>query len=158
MRNTYDDSGWPIVHVTMAPGNRGVDDIEHHLAQLATFVEHGPCAFVLNLTQAEPLNPTERKRTADAMQQREALFPGNTLAIATVTSTAMQAGVTTALVWMMRLPFPARAHTSMAAALKWLEPYLPGIKEQPPATRAAGHAAGPASPLRPRDVRGGRTP
>lgn len=118
---TYDMSQWPLFVVSMPTANLSAEAFQSHLqACRAPYRRMQPFVMLIDMGQHPPLSPERRKAVSEAMRADNARYPGLHRALAIVVRSRLDRGVTTAISWVARPPYPFAAFTTVAEAKAWL--------------------------------------
>lgn len=121
-----DDSGWPILVVTLPPAPSD-EEVLAYLKQLGTYRKrHQPYALLVDATYATSFSPRQRKMQADHIREGLPITRIYLKGIAYVAQSALKRGVITAIHWLVEPPAPHEVFATKAEAEMWLADRLRG--------------------------------
>ena len=92
------------------------------------FAMPGKKVCVIDLTHAKPGSARQRKLQAEWIQKHEGALEEGFAAAAVVTDSAVIRGTVTAVFWIRPLPIPTHVAATVAAAERWLTPYVVSVR------------------------------
>ena len=119
----YNETRWPIVLIT-APKDVTAEDFDDHLRNIERYYDRGePFALVLDMRGSTEIGPDRRKRIADLIQRKEAVFP------ATSAGSGVRRGLRVSAdhregMWFFPPDWPMRPFNTSESALYWADRQL----------------------------------
>ena len=130
----YDDSKWPLFHVTLPPGDMADDEFASLLSRLdGLFLRGERFGILLDVRRSPGLDAKRRQLVGEHAKASFERFPGLCVGVAVVLSSSIQRGVFTALHWFLRGTHNSRAFATTLDGQSWLLAEL----RLPDRTRAA---------------------
>jgi hypothetical protein len=123
MAPTYDTSRWPIVHIELGDV-RTEEQFRAHLRKLESFLSHERCVFVFDGRRSTPPSPLERRWIAAFNNEMVAKYPGRFVGVGLIAKSAVQAGIMTAVIWLMPPEIETRTFTAPDPAFEWAKQRL----------------------------------
>jgi hypothetical protein len=118
---SYDDSKWPLFHVTLPLGDMSDESFARLLSRLdGLFLRGERFGILLDVRRSPPLGAKRRQLVAEHAKSSFGRFPGRCAGVAVVLSSSIQRGVFTAIQWILRDTHPARAFATVREAESWL--------------------------------------
>jgi len=115
-----DESNWPILVVTMPTLPMSDVELRKYLDQLKKFCQRGtPYALVMDVRQAPPLAPAQRRMVAEHLDLQAEKYPNIQRGVAIVLSNSIQRGIVMVLTWLAKKPFQMQPFCSVEPALEW---------------------------------------
>jgi hypothetical protein len=137
-RSSVDDSQWPIVVVTLPRTPLDDEGFEDHCKQTFRYFERGQSfAWVIDVRNAAQLSASQRRIIAEKTDECRARHPKVACASAVIVSSAIQRGVTKAILWLLKQPIPTEVFSTPEQGVRWARSYLASIRS------TATHQASP---------------
>lgn len=133
---SYDESGWPIVMVTMPPYELTTNDFRSFLDHLTAYHERGQRFGLCFDIGGAPAPDAERRRLMAERVDADIRRYGRVCPSAIVTKSALQRAALKTMTRLVRTPYPMAAFATKERAVEWLKTTL-GAKESAPRARRA---------------------
>lgn len=132
----YDESEWPIVHITSPNGALDDASLERNFRSMTAYLERRqPLVFVIELGSSSTLSVPQR----DAIRRHEAeqrdLIAQYQRGVAVVTKSAFQRAMINAIFWLIRSPSSTEAFSDVDSAKTWARGLLGQSRSTTPARR-----------------------
>lgn len=119
-----DRSNLPILRLHYIGEYTDAELIDFLTELTSLFALPGKKVCVIDLTHATPGSARQRKLQAEWIQKNESALAQGFAAAAVVTDSAVIRGTVTAVFWIRPLPIPTHVAATVAAAERWLSPYV----------------------------------
>jgi stage II sporulation SpoAA-like protein len=123
-----DRSNLPILRLHYIGEYSDAELIEFLNELTSVFALPGKKVCVIDLTHATPGSARQRKLQAEWIQKHEGALEEGFAAAAVVTDSAVIRGTVTAVFWLRPLPIPTHVAATVAAAERWLSPYVVSVR------------------------------